>query len=77
MEFEFHPEALFEFREAANYYESCQSLLWQCFTDSIESGIQQICEEQQRWRPFEADVRRFLSHVFPDAILYSIESEYI
>jgi toxin ParE1/3/4 len=77
MDFEFHPEALAEFREAAEYYESCQSQLGHRFTDSIESGIQQICEEPQRWRVFEGDVRRYLVHVFPYAILFSTEREHI
>lgn len=77
MNYEFHPEALIEFQQAAHYYEDRQTGLGERFTSCIENGIQKICEEPQRWRILREDVRRYLVHVFPYAILYSIESGYI
>jgi len=44
MRYEFHPEALEEYQEAARYYEDCQSGLGQCFIDSIDYAISRIID---------------------------------
>jgi plasmid stabilization system protein ParE len=72
---EFHPEALEEFAEAAHYYADCQEGLDIRFVTAVESAIRRITEAPERWRVFEEDVRRCLTHVFPYAIPYTIESE--
>lgn len=77
MKYEFHPEALEEYRDAAQYYETCQSGLGQRFIDSVEHAIECIIENPDQWKPLEKDVRRYLTRVFPYAILYSIETNYI
>ena len=77
MRVEFHPEALEEFEAAARYYASRQSGLGLRFVASIESALSQIADAPERWRIFEADVRCYLVHVFPYAVLYSIEKDYI
>jgi len=77
MSYEFHPEALEEYQDAARYYEACQLGLGQRFIDAVEHAIQRITETPEQWKPLEKDVRRYLTRVFPYAILYSIEPGYI
>jgi hypothetical protein len=77
MRYEFHPEALEEFEEAARFYASCQDGLELRFFACVEAAFRQICEDPVRWRLFEEDIRRCLVHVFPYAVLYSIESDYV
>jgi plasmid stabilization system protein ParE len=75
MRVEFHPEALKEYNEAAHYYADCQEGLELRFVDAVEDGIGRVIEDPMRWRVFAEDVRRCLTHVFPYAILYTIERE--
>jgi toxin ParE1/3/4 len=77
MNYEFHPEALVEFEEAARYYESRQGELGTRFIEVIEEAFREICAAPARWRIFEEDVRRYLVHVFPFAVLYSVERDYV
>jgi len=44
MKIEFHPEALAEFRNAAEYYEKQQHDLGSRFTNAIESAVARIVE---------------------------------
>ena len=71
MRYEFHPEALDEFEDAAHYYADCQPGLELRFIACVESALRQVSEAPTRWRNFEEDVRRCLVHVFPYAVLYS------
>lgn len=77
MRIEFHPEALAEFEDAACYYANCQKGLESRFIFSIESALSQIQKTPTRWRVFEEDVRRYLTRVFPYAVLYTIEKNYV
>ena len=77
MKVEFHPEALDEFEDAARYYFDCQPGLELRFIAGVESVLSQISETPMRWRVFEQDVRRCMVHIFPSAVLYSVESTYI
>ena len=77
MRIEFHPEALAEFRDAAEYYEKQQQRLGRRFTNAIEDAIAHIGESPTSWRVIEDDVRRYLTKVFPYAVLYSIEDGYV
>ncbi|MGZ4987408.1 MAG: type II toxin-antitoxin system RelE/ParE family toxin [Limisphaerales bacterium] len=77
MRYEFHPEAIAEFEDAARYYADCLEGLDLRFIECVELAFRQICEEPDRWRVFEQDVRRYLVHVFPYAVLYSIEADYV
>lgn len=77
MRYEFHPEALEEYRAAAVYYASCQSQLGMRFIESIESAIQQVVAAPNRWHRLEDDLRRFLVPVFPYVIIYSVETDSI
>ena len=77
MKYVFHPAALDEYQDAARYYEACQSGLGSRFVEAIEHAIQHITEKPEQSKPLEKDVRRYLTRVFPYAILYSIEPNYI
>ena len=44
MRFEFHPEALAEYEDAARYYSECQPGLELRFIDAVEHAIQQIID---------------------------------
>ena len=77
MRYEFHPEALIEYEEAARYYASCQEGLELRFIAAVEHAIQQILEAPDRWRILEEDIRRCLTRVFPYAVLYTIEADYV
>jgi plasmid stabilization system protein ParE len=77
MRFEFHPEALEEYEESARYYARRQAGLELRFIDCVESAIKQACESPTRWAVFDTDVRRCLVRVFPFAVLYSVEPDYV
>ena len=48
MRFEFHPEALAEYEDAARYYANCQNGLELRFIAAVEHVIQQIIEAPER-----------------------------
>jgi len=77
MNYEFHPEALSEFQESAVFYESQQIGLGARFIAAVQSAVDHIVAAPQSCRVMEEDVRRFLTKVFPYAVLYAIESDYI
>jgi len=77
MRCEFHPEAFAEYEDAARYYAGCQEGLELRFIESVEAAIRYVLEAPTRCRVFEGDVRRCLTHVFPYAVLYTIESDYV
>jgi plasmid stabilization system protein ParE len=74
---EFHPEALAEFEDAARYYANCRDGLELRFIACVEFALSHIQKTPGRWRIFEDDVRRCLTRVFPYAVLYTIEPDYI
>ncbi len=77
MRYEFHPEALEEYDEAAHYYAQQQPGLDLRFIVSVENAIEVILEDPLRCRLFDEDVRRCLTRVFPYGILYTIESDFV
>ena len=77
MRLEVHPDALDEFEDAAQYYKRCQAGLELRFIACIEAALREISAAPERWRPFEQDVRRKLVHVFPYAVLFSMEADYV
>ena len=77
MRYEFHPEALAEYEEAAQYYAGCQKGLELRFMASVEAAVRQVAGSPERWRLIEQDVRRYLTKLFPYAILYTIEPDYV
>ncbi|HSE25537.1 MAG TPA: type II toxin-antitoxin system RelE/ParE family toxin [Pyrinomonadaceae bacterium] len=77
MRIEFHPEALDEYLQAALWYANREPTIAEQFISSIEEAIKQVSESPSRWRLIDEDVRRCLAHVFPYAILYTIENDFI
>lgn len=77
MKYEFHPEALVEFEAAADFYAERQRGLEARFIDAVHTAIRNACDAPQRWRQFDGEIRRVLVHVFPYAVLFSIEDGYI
>ena len=77
MRFDFHPEALAEFQDAAHYYSGAQQGLGLRFVASVETAIEQILEAPLRWRILEEDVRRCLTRIFPYAVLYTVEPDFV
>lgn len=77
MRYEFHPDALAEYEKAAQYYASCQKGLELRFMTAVEHAVQQILEAPERWLILEEDIRRCLTRVFPYAVLYTIERDYV
>jgi len=77
MNYEFHPDALAEFEAAADFYQARQPELEIRFLDAVHSVLRQIGEAPERWRFFDREIRRALVHVFPFAVLYSVERDRI
>ena len=64
MRYEFHPEALEEYGEAASWYETREPGLALRFVSEVEDAIGRVLDGPERWRLVEDDVRRCLTHVF-------------
>jgi len=77
MRFVFHREALAEFEDAAIYYAAVDPLLALRFVEAVEHAINLVVESPLRWLDVEDGIRRCMARVFPYAILYSIESDYV
>jgi plasmid stabilization system protein ParE len=77
MKFNFHPEALAEFQGAGRHYRLNQEGAGLRFVASVEDAIDRILEAPLRWRILEDDVRRCLTRVFPYAVLYTVEPEFV
>lgn len=61
MKWDFHPEALEEYREAALYYAERDPALALKFLDAVEDAIRRILESPERYRILDEDVPT-LSH---------------
>lgn len=77
MRYEFHPEALEEYRQAALWYAEREPELALHFIGSVEDAIKRVVDAPSRWRVIEEDVRRCLTRVFPYAVLYTIEPDFL
>ncbi len=77
MRYEFHPGALDEDNEAGYYYTRQQFGLDLRFIVRVEEAIVLILEDPYRWRPFDEDVCRCFTRVFPYGILYTVEPEFV
>jgi toxin ParE1/3/4 len=77
MMFEFHSDALAEYQAAARHYAECGNELDLRFISAVERCIDQIQQDPQRYRILEDDVHRCLTRVFPYAILYTVEPDFV
>ena len=69
MRYEFHPEALEEYRESARWYAEREPELALRFIEAVEAAVRQVLEAPERWRLLEEYVRRCLTRVFPYGVL--------
>ncbi|MCO5052269.1 MAG: type II toxin-antitoxin system RelE/ParE family toxin [Verrucomicrobiae bacterium] len=77
MRHEFHPEALLEFEEAVQFYKERGHRLSRRFAQEIQTTSAKIVATPERWRVLEQDVHLCRARVFPYAVLYTIEADYI
>ena len=75
MKYYFHPDALQEYSEVAQYYSGISPSLASAFVTQIENGINQILLYPQAWQPIETDVRRCLIKRFPFGIYNTVEDD--
>jgi toxin ParE1/3/4 len=75
--FEFHPDALAEYEEAARHYAASQAGLELRFISAVEHAIHLILDAPDKWGIFEEDIRRCLTCIFPYAILYTVEPDHV
>jgi toxin ParE1/3/4 len=73
----FHPEAAIEFEEAVRYYMGRGDKLSDRFAASVRATIERILANPERWRALDDDVRRCLVRVFPYAVIYTLEHDYV
>jgi toxin ParE1/3/4 len=74
---EFHWEARAEYGAAVSYYDERRVGLGARFVVAVEGALQSVRAEPRRWPFLEEDVRRRLTQVFPYAVLYTIEEDFI
>jgi plasmid stabilization system protein ParE len=74
----FHPEALAEYHDAANFYwEQASPLIAASFLAEVETSVLKILGNPETWRVTEAPgIRRYLVHRFPYALYYRWESQH-
>lgn len=77
MRYAFHPDARLEYREAAMFYETRRRGLGAVFASEVETTIERIISAPDQFRLVEQDVRRCLTHVFPYAVFYTIERDFV
>lgn len=77
MNYAFQPEALAEYAEATRYFAGIRGELAARFVASVEETIARIVRSPGSYRRFEGEVRRCMTRVFPYAVLYSIEPDWI
>ncbi|QQR81079.1 MAG: type II toxin-antitoxin system RelE/ParE family toxin [Deltaproteobacteria bacterium] len=75
---EFHPEASQELLEAQQWYQSQSDGLGGDFANEIERAVQMVQESPQTWPiHLKKELRRFLVHRFPFAIVYQYDDQKI
>jgi plasmid stabilization system protein ParE len=74
----FHPEALFEYAEASNYYlREASPRVAEAFVTAVEFAIAALVAAPERWRIVEApEIRRYVFSRFPFVIYYRWEPQH-
>ena len=75
MNYDFHPEARLDYRDAAAFYESRRPGLGAAFSLEIEGTIRRILEAPGKCRCLEQDVHTCRTRTFPYAVLYTVEPD--
>ena len=71
----FHPDAEVELREAANYYDDCQTGLGLDFAEEVYAAISRIIKYPDAWSRLSSNTRRCLTNRFPFGIIYQVKSD--
>jgi plasmid stabilization system protein ParE len=74
---EYHPLALEELIDSAEYYELRAEHLGESFLDEVARAVADISESPERWPYFLLNSRWRLLDRFPYSIVYLIETEHI
>ncbi len=74
----FHPDALSEYAEAANYYiREASPRVAEAFTSAVESAVAALASDPARWRIVEEPgIRRYVLSRFPFVIYYRWEPQH-
>ena len=74
----FHPEALFEYTEATNYYLHRASIrVAEGFVAAIEDAVAALVVNPAQWRViYEPEIRRYVFNRYPFVIYYRWEPQY-
>jgi toxin ParE1/3/4 len=74
----FHPEALFEYAEATDFYlREASAAVADAFVSKIEVAVAALIASPMRWRVVEEpEIRRYVVSRFPFVIYYRWEPEY-
>jgi plasmid stabilization system protein ParE len=74
----FHPDALFEYAEATNYYlHEASARVAEAFVSAVESVVAALVAAPERWRVVEEPgIRRYVFSRFPFVIYYRWEPEH-
>lgn len=68
--YQFHPEARQDYVEAARHYAAISVELAQCFHEEVETLLEEIRFQPDRWPFFDPPARRRVSDQFPYAVIY-------
>ena len=76
--YSFHPEALFEYAEATNFYlHEASPRVAGGFVATVESAVAALAAAPERWRIFEEPgIRRYVFSRFPFVIYYRWEPQH-
>ena len=74
---DFHPAAVVELEQAADWYQAYRSELMREFVDEVHSAFQKILEHPRAWQSLGSSIRQFRLHRFPYAVVYDVSGEQI
>lgn len=74
---DYHPYALNELIQSAEYYAARAEGLGERFLDEVECAVIDVSESPERWPYFLLNARRRLLDRFPYSIVYVVDTERI
>lgn len=77
MKSRFHPEALFEFDEADDYYSLVSEELGERFRSQVRSTVRKIERSPRSWPIYDEEIRRCLVERFPFLIFFMEIDDYL
>jgi toxin ParE1/3/4 len=73
----YHPDAEAELIEAALFYEGRMPTLGAQFLNVADQALQTIRQAPERWKLIQHDVRRYILHDFPYAVIYRVYPDHV